>query len=125
MSNVEQQAEVPSQVATVLPTGAGHTQAIVKSLEGDISEIKTSINAIRDNRHTDFVYFISIFAAGFLIMAGLFGFGFFRLDDKFEKLADKLNDKIEKLSTAGIRSETKLEDLLQRIPPAITPAPKR
>jgi hypothetical protein len=125
VSYAEQTGEVPNQVATVLPTGAGHTQAIVKSLENDISEIKIGINAIRDNRHTDFVYLISIFAAGFLIMAGLFGFGFFRLDDKFDKLADRLGDKVDKLNAAGIRSETKLEDLLQRIPPAVTPASKR
>jgi hypothetical protein len=125
VSNAEQVGEVPSQVAAVLPTGAGHTQAIVKSLENDISAIKDSISAIRDNRHTDFVYLISIFAAGFLLMATLFGFGFFRLDDKFDKLTDKLGDKTDKLNAAGIRSETKLEDLLQRIPPIVAPAPER
>jgi hypothetical protein len=71
------------------------------------------------------VFLISAYAAGFLILAGLFGFGFFRLDDKFDKLADKLTDKMDKLSGAGVRSDTKLEDLLQRIPPVVVSAPKR
>jgi hypothetical protein len=121
VSNVEQLGEVPSQVATVLPTGAGHTQAIVKSLEESISEIKGDIRDIKKNRHSDFVYLITAYAGGFLLLAGLFGFGFFRVDDKF----DKLTEKLDKLTTTNIRSETKLEDLLQRIPPAITAVPKR
>lgn len=121
MSNAEQFGEVPSQVAAVLPTGAGHTQAIVRSLEGSISEIKEDVRDIKTNRHSDFVYLITVFAGGFLLLAGLFGFGFFRMDDKF----DKLSEKLDNLTTINIRSETKLEDLLQRIPPTPTAVPKR
>lgn len=115
MPNAEQQpGEVPSQVATVLPTGAGHTQAVVKSLEDSISEIKTDIRELKANRHSDFVYLITVFAAGFLLLSGILAAGYFRHDDK-----------IEKLSHSNIRIETKLEDLLQRIPPVVVPAPKR
>jgi pheromone shutdown protein TraB len=111
---VAEQEEVPSQVATVVPTGAGHTQAIVKSLEDSIAEIKTNVRELNSNRHTDFVYLITLFGAGFLLLAGILTAGYFRHDDK-----------IEKLSHSNVRIETKLEDLLQRIPPTVVPAPKR
>lgn len=114
MSNAEQFGEVPSQVATVLPTGAGHTQAVVKSLEGSISEIKIDVRGLRDHRHNDFVYLITVFAAGFLLLAGLLGTVYFKLDDK-----------LDKLTQTSIRVDAKLEDLLQRLPPIIAPAPKR
>jgi hypothetical protein len=114
VSNAEQRAEVPSEVATVLPTGAGHTQAVVKSLEGSITDIKTDIRELKNNRHSDFVYLITVFAGGFIILAGLLGFGYFRLDDR-----------IEKLTATSIRVETKLEDLLLRIPATVAPTPKR
>lgn len=114
MSDAEQFGEVPSQVATVLPTGAAHTQAVVKSLEGSISEIKLDVRGLKDNRHNDFVYLITVFAAGFLLLAGLLGTVYFRLDDK-----------LDKLTQTSIRVDTKLEDLLQRLPPVVAPAPKR
>jgi pheromone shutdown protein TraB len=114
VSNAEQQAEVPSQVATVVPTGAGHTQAIVKSLEGSIADIKIDVRELKNSRHSDFVYMITVFGAGFLILAGLLGTVYFKLDDR-----------IDRLSQIIIRADTRLEDLLQRIPPVTTPAPKR
>ena len=114
MSNADQRAEVPSEVATVLPTGAGHTQAIVKSLESSITEIRGEIREIKANRHSDFVYLITAFAAGFVLLAGLVATSYFRLDDK-----------IERLNAVSIRVDTKLEDLLQRIPPVVAPTPKR
>jgi hypothetical protein len=114
VASAEQQAEVPTQVATVLPTGAGHTQAVVKSLEDSIAEIKTDIRELKNHRHSDFVYLITVFAAGFLLLSGAIGTVYFRLDDK-----------IDRLTQTGIRVDTKLEDLLQRIPPVVAPAPKR
>ena len=46
--------------------------------------------------------------------------GYFILDGKL----DKLGEKLDKLSTTVTRADTKLEDLLARIPPAQTPPPR-
>jgi hypothetical protein len=100
---------------------AGQARLVVSALEDSFGEIKTDIKEIKAHRHSGFVWVITVFAAGFVALAGLFGFGYFRIDDRFERLTDK----IDKLTASSIRSDTKLEDLLQRIPPAITPAPER
>ena len=125
MSNVtgNQESAAPQSFANVHPDlsqNAGQVRLVVKALEDSISEIKTDIKEIKSHRHSDFVWLVTVFAAGFLMLAGLFGFGYFRIDDKF----DKLTDKIDKLTASSIRSDTKLEDLLQRIPPTVAPAPK-
>jgi len=114
VASAEQRDEVPREVATVLPTGAAHTQAIVKSLEANIADIKSDIRDIKGYRHSDFVYLITLFAGGFVFLCGLFIAGYLRLDDK-----------VDRLTQTSIKIETKLEDLLLRIPPAITPPPKR
>jgi hypothetical protein len=114
VASADQRSEVPNEVATVVPTGAGHTQAIVKSLEGSIADIKLDVREIKGNRHSDFVYLVTAFAAGFLLLGGAIGTVYFKLDDKMDKL-----------TASSIRVETKLEDLLQRIPPVVAPAPRR
>jgi hypothetical protein len=118
-----QESVAPQSFANVPPdlsANAGQARLVV-NLEDSIGEIKTDIKEIKSHRHSDFVWLVTVFAAGFLLLAGLFGFGYFRVDDKFERLTDKL----DKLTASSIRADTKLEDLLQRIPPAVTPAPKR
>ena len=53
--------------------------------------------------------------AGFLIFAGLFLYG-------YNRLADLLDLKTTALLTASVRTETKLDDLSQRLlPPPATP----
>jgi hypothetical protein len=119
-----QESVAPQSFANVPPdlsANAGQARLVVKALEDSISEIKAEIKEIKSHRHSDFVWLVTVFAAGFLVLAGLFGFGYFRIDDKFERLTDK----IDKLTVSSARSDTKLEDLLQRIPPAVTPPPKR
>lgn len=119
-----QESVAPQSFANVPPdlsANAGQARLVVKALEDSIGEIKTDIKDIKSHRHSDFVWLITVFAAGFLMLAGLFWNGYSRIDDKFERLADK----IDKLTASSIRSDTKLEDLLQRIPPAVTPSPKR
>ena len=76
MSNAEQRAEVPSEVATVLPTGAGHTQAVVKSLEGSITDIKTDIREIRNAAETNFRLLFGALIAVALGLAGVIAKGF-------------------------------------------------
>jgi len=91
----------------MVPTGTGHTQAIVNSLQNDIGDIKKDIR-----------WLLGIFAAGFLLLAGT-GTG------AIVGLYFKLDEKLEKYTASNIRMETKLEDLLARIPPVQAPAPKR
>lgn len=42
-----------------------------------------------------------------------------------ENKIEKLSDKVDKLVISITRVETKLEDLLARIPPVPTPAPQK
>jgi hypothetical protein len=60
-----------------------------------------------------------VFGAGFVALVAVFGWGYSRLDDRFTR-ADERRESMEKTLT---RIETKLEDLLQRIPPVQTPVP--
>jgi len=48
-------------------------------------------------------------------------FGYFRLDDRISKTEDKINA----LTVTLTRVETKLGDLLERIPPVQAPAPAK
>lgn len=115
MASPEQSTEVPSALPAVLPTGGlGHTQAIVNALEKSIGDLKTDVREVRSTEHTHFIWLITALAGGFLLVCGVLVAGYFRLDDK-----------IDKLTQSSIRVETKLEDLLQRIPPAVIPVPKR
>jgi hypothetical protein len=57
----------------------------------------------------------------FLILSGMLIFGYFKLDDRIVKLEDRVNG----FSNTLVRIDTKLEDLLARIPPVQTPPPQR
>ena len=117
-SGQSENGDIPRQFASVPPpdiaAGTGQLRLIVQELKDDIRDIKS-------HRHSDFVFHITVLAAGFLILAGMLIFGYFKLDDRITKSDDKINNLI----TAVTRSDTKLEDLLQRIPPAQTPVPKK
>lgn len=116
MANVaEREGEVPQQFANVPPpeiAGAAQTRLLIKAIEDSLKDLKDDVKDIKSHRHTDFVFHISIFGAGFLLLAGMLIFGYFRLDDRVSKLSD-----------TSIRVDTKLGDLLERIPPVQAPAP--
>ena len=76
---------------------------------------------IKSHRHSDFVFHITVLAAGFLVLGGMLIFGYFRLDDRITKSDDKINT----LTNAVTRINTQLEDLLERIPPVQTPVPTK
>jgi len=76
--------------------------------------LKYDVKEIKSHRHSDFVFSISIFAGGFVLLATMLIVGYF-----------KLEDRIQTLSNIIIRADTKLEDLLLRIPPIPTPPPRR
>jgi hypothetical protein len=114
----ERAEEVPQQLPNVLPpdisAGTGHLRLIVQELKDDIKEIK-------DNRHSDFIFHVNILGGGFLLLAGMIIASYLLLDSRMSKSDDRVNT----LTNTSVRIETKLEDLLQRIPPVPTPPPAR
>lgn len=115
-SALDNNAELPKQFANVPPdisSGSAHARAVVQEVKDDIREIKK-------DQKVDFRIVLGIFGAGFVILGTMLIVGYFRLDDRITKL----DDKISSLSTTLVRIDTKLEDLLARIPPTQT-APHR
>lgn len=94
--------------------GAAQTRLIVAAVRESVAELKSDVKEIKDHRVSDIRWLHSTLAAGFLILASMIITAYFKIDEK-------MND----LSKAGIQVETRLEDLLQRIPPVSTPAPKK
>ena len=109
-----QESELPRQFASVPPpelAGAGQTRLLIKAIEDAVKDLKDDVKEIKSHRHSDFVYHISIFGGGFLILAAMFIAGYLKLDER-----------LTTVTNTSIRIDTKLEDLLQRIPPTPTPA---
>jgi len=113
----------PTETANVTPldSGVGQTRLIVEAvkvsvsaLKDDVSILKTDVREIRGHRVTDLLWHVGVVAAGVaIIFAGLTAAYF------------KIEDRLSSLSTASTRVETKLEDLLARIPPVPTPVPRK
>jgi hypothetical protein len=76
--------------------------------------LEANVKEIRDYRYTDLWRHLAAFAAGIVLVVGMLIAGYF-----------KIEDKIQILSTASTRMETKLDDLIARIPPVQTPVPRR
>jgi hypothetical protein len=111
-------------VTTPISGEAAAARVRIKAVEDSVADIKTDIKEIRNHQHTDFVHTMEIFGTGFLLLAGMLIAAYFIIDGKFEKVDgkfDKLNERINALSTSNSRIDTKLEDLLARIPPVPTP----
>jgi hypothetical protein len=92
-------------------------QAVESSLNDvktNIAEIKSDIKTIKDHRWTDFMWHIAALVACFAVIATAIVTSYFRLEDK-----------IATLSTSNTRLETRLDDLIQRIPPIPTSVPRR
>src|SRR6266481_4110135 len=86
-----QESGVPQSFANVPPdlsASAGQARLVMKALEDSINEIKSEIKEVKSHRHSDFVYLVTAFAAGFLLLAGTIITAYFRLDDKIEKLSN-------------------------------------
>jgi hypothetical protein len=83
-----------------------HERVPIKALEDSINEIKYDVKDVKAHRLIDFLWH-----AGALIAFGTFVIAlYFWLDDK-----------VSAISTTSARLETKLEDLLERLPPVPTP----
>jgi hypothetical protein len=92
-----------SASAAQLRVIVGHLQKNLQETRGDVKDIKT-----------EFRWLMAGFAVGFLALGGMFIAGYLRLEDR-----------IDPVTISTTRIETKLDDLLARIPPAVTPVPKR
>jgi hypothetical protein len=124
----EQDVGPPQQLPNVPPdvsVAAGQARLLIKAVENAVEELKKDVREIKSHQRTDLVNNAKMFAAGFLILAGMLIYGYFRLDDRLTKMNEILDSRITTLNNIAIRVDTKLEDLLQRIPPVPTPPARR
>jgi hypothetical protein len=97
-----------------MDAGTAQTRQVVDAVRTTVAELSGEVKSIRDYRYTDLLLHIGAFTTGIIIVVTL-----------VLHLYSKLDDRIQALSTSSTRVETKLEDLLQRIPPVQSPAPRR
>ena len=102
--------EVISEEPTDLSPGIAQTRVIVRAVQESLSDVKTDLREITKKEHDHFLLLLKIFGAAFVLLSGMLIFGYFRLEDR-----------VVSLDASSIRIDTKLEDLLQRIPPIPTP----
>ena len=99
----------PRDLPNVLPEIAGAAQAriLIDAVKESVSELRSDVKDLKDYRHTDFRWYVTIFGSGFLILAGLTLLVYLRLEDK-----------IQALSTMLTRFEAKMESLSRPSPPS-------
>ena len=112
-----------------LSPAAAQTGVLVRALQDglrdSVSDLRREISELKAHAHTDYNHLLYIFGAGFIAIAVLFGWGYSRLEDRFFNVSTKIDDRLGSLEKAVIKVDTKLGDLLERIPPIPTPAPRR
>lgn len=106
-----------------LSHGTGQTRVLAGVLEDGLKELRADVREVKAYRHSDFRILAGMIATCFLVLAGMVVTGYFKLDDRIALTTGKADDRITTLTTTSTRIDTKLEDLLQRIPPAVTPVP--
>jgi hypothetical protein len=115
-SLLDQEATPPTNMANVTPldSGTAQTRQIVEAVKASIADLASDVKDIRNYRYTDLLLHIGAFAGGIILVVTL-----------VLNVYSKLDDKIQTLSTASTRMETKLDDLIARIPPVQTQPPRR
>jgi hypothetical protein len=118
-----QEAGPPTETANVTPIdpGTAQTRQIVDAVKATVAGLQDDVKDIRNYRYTDLLLHIGAFAGGIVLVVGMIITVYLRLDDKILGLSEKMQG----LSTSQTRIDAKLEDLLQRIPPVQSPAPRR
>jgi hypothetical protein len=104
-------------MANVAPfdvAGAGQTRLIVEAVKESVADLKSDVKEIKNYRYGDLFKYLGAIAAAVVLLGGMMIAVYFRVEDQ-----------IQRLSTATTRIESKLEDLIQRIPPVPTPAPRK
>lgn len=117
MANAVEDSGPPRNMANVTPqdmVGAGQTRLIVEAVKESVAELKSDVKDIKSHRFSDLKWYICSLAAGIVLLGGMMIAAYFRLEDK-----------ISDISTGLTRVETKLDDLTKRLPPILTPAPKK
>ena len=121
------------------PVTEGHVRNLLSSVDGSLKSLDASLKSVRDDlraaegyirsegseHKSDFRWIIGTFAAGFIILAGMFITGYLLVTAKIDQVSSSLASKIDPLTTSQVRTETKLDDLIQRIPPVQQAPAKR
>ena len=117
MANVADDSQPPKEMANVAPldmAGAGQTRLIVEAVKESVADLKLDVKEIKNYRHGDLFKYLSAIAGAVVLLGGMMIAVYF-----------KVEDRVHELSTATTRVETKLDDLLQRIPPVVAPIPRK
>jgi len=115
VANNSQEPQPPQSLPSVNPSdlgGAGQTRLIIEAVKETVSELKSDVRTIKDHRFADMLWHIGALVAALVVLGGMMIATYF-----------KIEDRLQELSTSSTRMETKLEDLLQRIPPVPTAPP--
>lgn len=112
---------------------AGQAQARLAAelLAPTLDELRKDIREVRSHHRTEFIIVISALATGFLVLAGM-SIGAYRwAHDDAAGESTRLSTRVDTMEHSQmvtqetlVRVDTKLEDLLARIPPLATP-PRR
>lgn len=126
------QVGVPPQAPSTPHPAANQARLAADLLGPTLEELRKDIREVRAHHRTEFIILLTAFAAAFLVLAGM-SIGAYRWarDDaladatRISGLIDKVESRQGATNDTMIRVETKLEDLLARIPPVPTPPPHR
>ena len=86
----------------------------VPGLATAVATIKDRIGTVETNARSDHRFVLIIFGAGFLALGGMIISSYLML-----------SSQVRSIAISGQRIETRLDDLLARIPPAQTPIPTK
>lgn len=128
--------EPPSDGAAPISPHAAQTRMLASALEStlrdclvdlrrDVADLRREVGALTLRASDDFRNLLYIFGAGFVLVTGILAVGYFRLDDRLSTELSKTNEQVSSIGTTTTKIDTKLDDLLARIPPAITPVQRR
>ena len=86
----------------------------VPELASSVGFIKEAVSELRTNSRSDHRFVLAVFGAGFVLLGSMTIASYLLLVNKVDSQA-----------IAGQRIETKLDDLIARLPPTPTPIPAR
>jgi len=115
--SMQMEPEPPKSMANVAPAemaGAAHTRILIDAVKESVADLKSDVKDIKSHRFADLLWHIAGLVGLAIILGGMMSAAYF-----------KLEEKISNLSIASTRVETKLDDLIARIPPVPTPPPKK
>jgi hypothetical protein len=112
-----QDSEPPKSIANVTPIDAGVTpvtRVLIDAVKEQVADLKDDVKEIKSHRFADLLWHIGGLVGLAVIIGGLMLTIYF-----------KLEEKISSIAKSSTKVETRLEDLIARIPPAPTPIPKK